>query len=169
MRLAFFLAALIPAMAGEPSDSLGIYFEFAHKPHKRTIKQLQEEVQSHLPANLTVSWRALQDNRGAEGFGRHVVIRFKGTCAARPFDNELAPLRPVLRLASTTVSEGRVLPYSVVDCDQVRRSLGRRVADVGRALGIVVAHELTHILENTLQHAKAGFMRQRISWEEVHR
>jgi hypothetical protein len=169
MRLALLLAAIIPAMASEPSDSLGIYFEFAHPPHERTVKQLQKEVRSHLPAHLRVSWRALQDNRGSEGFGQLVVIRFKGSCVARPADNEFAPLRPVLRLASTTVSEGRVLPYSVVDCDQVRRSLGRRVADVGRALGVVVAHELTHILENTIHHAKAGIMRQRIEWEEVHR
>jgi hypothetical protein len=168
MRFVVLIASMIPLMAGEQPDSLGIYFEFAHKPNARTIKQLQQEVRSHLPSNVDVRWRALRDNQGSESFDQLVVIRFKGECVARPTHNEWAPIRPVLRLAATPVAEGKVLPYSEVDCDQVRRSLGQRVADVGRALGVVVAHELKHILENTVHHAKTGIMRQRINWDEVH-
>jgi hypothetical protein len=54
-----------------------------------------------------------------------------------------------------------------VNCDQIRRSLGEKVLSFGRALGVVVAHELHHILRNSIRHAKAGWMRPDLDWKDL--
>lgn len=65
-------------------------------------------------------------------------------------------------LGSTEVSNGHVLPFGKVECDQVRKALffltpgadfRERQRALGMALGPVVAHELYHILARTTSHA----------------
>ena len=71
-------------------------------------------------------------------------------------------------LASTPVSDGRILPFSDVECDRIRRYIAPEVSSndtdkretvYGKALGRVVAHELYHIFAGTPVHAKEGVAR----------
>ena len=70
-------------------------------------------------------------------------------------------------LGTSLVSGGQVMPFSEVECDQVRKTLayeGRstemdRQCALGRAMGRVVAHELYHVLACTTKHAGNGLAR----------
>lgn len=119
------------------------------------------------PAGVSVTWRSTSENSGMEAFSRLAVVRFKGRCEVKspiPASN-FGTLGETTALASTRVSGGRVLPYTEVDCDEVRRALAylrpgaglaERQKTFGAALGRVVAHELYHILANRVEHAGEG-------------
>ena len=70
-------------------------------------------------------------------------------------------------LGTSLVSDGQVLPFSEVECDQVRKTLAYeeratemdRQCALGRAMGRVVAHELYHVLACTTKHAGRGLAR----------
>ena len=83
---------------------------------------------------------------------------------ARP-GNDFGTLGETDALGSTQVGQGRVLPFSEVECDHIRKALAymrpgsnqlERQNALGLALGRVVAHELYHILTRTTTHATAG-------------
>ena len=85
------------------------------------------------------------------------VLRFHGPCGpASVIQPKRAPL------AVTHVSDGEVLPFSDVDCSQVRASLagvgerGDSNVVIGRALGRVAAHELVHIVTRSRVHGRHG-------------
>jgi hypothetical protein len=68
-------------------------------------------------------------------------------------------------LGSTKVADSRVLPFSELECNRIRRSiapltLGTSVAErealLGRAMGRVLAHELFHVFGNTEKHGHEG-------------
>ena len=78
--------------------------------------------------------------------------------------------------ARTPVADGKVLPFSEVECDQVRASLhsatwGTRGQQsdlvLGRALGRVLAHELYHFLTQTSAHANNGIAKRSLSRAEL--
>jgi hypothetical protein len=169
MKVLPLLLLTLPLAAQTPS--LGIFLDFAKAPAAAALEEMKREVAARLRASqLELRWRALEENRGTEAFDRLVVVRFRGQCIARPqlpaLDESLPFVESAL-LASTSVNGGRVLPYSVVDCDQIRRSLGEKVFSFGSALGVVVAHELQHILSNSVRHAKSGWMRQALDWKDL--
>jgi hypothetical protein len=96
-----------------------------------------------------------------------VVVRFRGHCRATAMPpgppDELGPL------AWTHISDGRVLPFSEVECERVARAAqsalagGERVRAqqmVGRALGRVVGHELLHILLQRKPHSAKSIFRR---------
>jgi hypothetical protein len=79
--------------------------------------------------------------------------------------NDFGTLGETDALGSTQVAQGRVLPFSEVECDQIRKALAymhpgsnqlERQNALGLALGRVVAHELYHVLTRTTSHATAG-------------
>lgn len=164
------LLFVLPLTAGEFS-SLGIFLNFAEAPASALLEDMKNEIASRLaPRKLDLQWRLVQENHGSEPFDRLVVVRFRGRCVSRPAVASLEdsmPFADTVTLAFTPVTEGRVLPYSEVDCDQLRKSLGGRAAAFGRALGIVVAHELEHILGNSGEHAKVGWMRRALDWKDL--
>jgi len=69
--------------------------------------------------------------------------------------------------------DGKVLPFSDVECDRVRASIrsanGRQLSDLvlGRALARVLAHELYHVLARTPTHARAGLAKRSLSGIEL--
>ena len=71
-------------------------------------------------------------------------------------------------VGDTQVLDGRVLPFSEVRCDEVRRALSylapaatveQRQKALGLAMGRVVAHELYHVLAHTTEHTQRGLAR----------
>jgi hypothetical protein len=170
MKSILLLLFVLPISAAD-FPSLGIFLNFAESPALSTLEDMKREVTARLASRkLDLRWRNVQENRGNEPFDRLVVIRFRGRCIPRPALTALEDSLPFgerVTLAFTPVTDGHVLPYSEVDCDQIRRSLGERVLAFGRALGVVVAHELEHILKNSVEHANAGWMRQALDWKDL--
>lgn len=147
-------------MAG---TEVGVYLEFEQRPSPAVVDAMREQATAALKQiGFDIAWRLVSENHGNEAFERLVVVKFVGTCACRAV---LRPTRDILVLGSTSVSGGRVLPYSQVQCDRVRRVMpdvefasDRRIGDaaLGRVLGRVLAHELYHVFLGTTHHSKSG-------------
>ncbi|HWQ55582.1 MAG TPA: hypothetical protein VN442_17985 [Bryobacteraceae bacterium] len=150
--------------ADKKKPSVGIYVDYEAPPSALAVEAMKREVGSIMkPTGLGVDWRLLSENRGQEAFARLVVVRFKGSCRIQPSMDEVAAGQ--FALASTAVTDGHVLPFTEVECEQVRKSLqyaGNEDCDqekqraLGRAMGRVVAHELYHALAGTTAHASTG-------------
>jgi len=99
-----------------------------------------------------------------------VVVKFHGKCQLEyplpgASDQEVT-------LASTMVDRGHVMPFSDVQCDQVRKALPYattpdRQKAFGLALGRVLAHELYHFLADKTRHAAAGLASASHDWLEL--
>jgi hypothetical protein len=167
MKAPLLLAVVLPLTAADRPSSLGIFVDFSNAPAPGAVREMKQQVAALLnTSGMVLQWRTVQENRGAESFDQLVVVRFKGRCVARPGTPDLLDWDHVT-LASTVVRDGHVLPYSEVDCDQVRRSLGEKVGWLGRALGVVVAHEVQHVLQNTIRHATTGWMKRALDWKDL--
>jgi hypothetical protein len=79
-------------------------------------------------------------------------------------------------LGWTHVSDGQILPFTDVSCDQVREFvqtglLAFRAEDreekYGRALGRVLAHELYHIFANTMRHGSTGVAKESYNVQDL--
>lgn len=147
---------------------IGVYLDFERVPASVPFEVMEREVEELLkPVRVSVAWRLTNSNSGREAFSGLAVVRFRGRCEVHspiPARN-FGTLGEITTLASTRVSGGRVLPYTEVECDEVRKALayvGRgaglaeRQRAFGAALGRVVAHELYHILANRVEHAGEG-------------
>ena len=151
------------------SPSVAIFMDFDSQPGFASVQVMEKEVDALLkPSGVTLNWRLARDNDGTEVFSGLVVMKFRGQCRvegwAQP-GNDFGTLGEALALGSTQVSDGEVLPFSAVECDQVRKALGYlhpgtnqfdRQKALGLALARVVAHELYHILARTTSHASTG-------------
>jgi hypothetical protein len=171
MTRVWFLAALSLsslAYGAEKKPSVGVFMDFDAKPANIAVDAMKREVDEIMrPAGLRVDWRQVGENRGAEAFTGVVVVKFKGKCQVQPwlgesFETELTSDKVVL--GTSLVSNGQVLPFSEIECDQVRKLLAYqerstemdRQCALGRAMGRVVAHELYHVLACTTKHAGHG-------------
>jgi len=95
-----------------------------------------------------------------------IVARLQGVCALPAGDlDSYAPLAKAASLASTAVVEGRVIPFSTVNCANLSRTLAPMLAGepgarrdflYGRAVARVLAHEFYHILSGSTAHAAGG-------------
>jgi hypothetical protein len=161
----FILAAgfiTVPFAFAQSQPAVGVFLDFDSVPGAASVEVMKHEVDSLLKG-ISLNWRMLSENQGNEPFAGLVVLRFKGKCKVEPW---VQPSPGETRtLGATQVVNGRVLPYSEVECDEVRRALAylrpgasprERQKALGLALGRVVAHELYHILAHTTAHAARG-------------
>jgi hypothetical protein len=160
------------------SQSIGVFFEFEGLPPQLTIDTMQREVQSIMgPAGLVFSWHPLGSPGSQSTFVDLVVVKFKGSCSGTlpPYMRNGPGAEPV-PLASTPVSDGHVLHFSEVRCDELRHYLSGaatllnedgRSRLYGRALGRIVSHEMWHIFAETEKHASGGVAQAWHSREEL--
>jgi len=159
-------------------QSVGVFFDFEDRPAQLAIDTMEQEVASIMhPAGLTFAWRELNSSQGQGSFADLVVVKFKGSCNGvapqmpEPFSfNEETPL------ASTRTSNGQVLHFTDVYCNELRRYLSPEATPLnekgrellyGRALGRIVSHEMWHILAGTEKHASNGVARACHSRQEL--
>ena len=104
-----------------------------------------------------------------------VIVEFRGTCtpsssAASDASGDFA------RLAYSAVADGKVLPFTWVDCGAVGRILSSRLASRSKprqnrayavALARVLCHELYHVLGQTTSHTASGLTKARVLAEEL--
>jgi hypothetical protein len=103
-----------------------------------------------------------------------IVVDLRGTCHAGA--NKKAALENHTALASTNVTEGKLLPFSWVDCsaldNMLRPALARlsseqRDETYGRAMGRLLAHEFYHILAQTEEHTHSGITKKSFSQADL--
>lgn len=154
------------SLSGQP---LNVYLSNTKAATPIVLETLQSEIEELLlPANVAVHWHDGQGNVA----GQLAVIRFEGDCradAALPLGLAIGGTQDPEALGRTHVSNGVVLPFADIRCDQVRRFIqgplrsghGREAREqmLGRALARVIAHELYHILLRTTAHGKSGVAR----------
>jgi hypothetical protein len=145
------------------ASPVAVYLDFEEPPSDAAVEAMRKEASSVLDrVGIQIAWRLVSENQGNEPFERLVVVKLTGGCTCGGF---LPRAHESLVLGTTAVADGRVLPYSQVRCDAVRRLLpeieyasDRRTGDaaLGRVLGRVLAHELYHAVLGTVHHADAG-------------
>src|SRR4051812_890028 len=169
------LMILAASLVGTPTNvkhpSIGVFIDFDAAPASRSVDEMKKEAGKIMnSAGYVIDWRALKQNHGTESFANVVVVKFHGKCKLE--FPQVAPSNGDITLGSTLVAGGRVLPYSDVQCDQVRKAVsyakqGDRQRALGLAMGRVVAHELYHFLANTTKHAGAGLAAATHDWVEL--
>ncbi len=154
------------------APAIAIFLNFDKNPAPALLQEMQREVAAIMkPAGLHFDWRELNNPRGDESFADLVVVHFRGSCnMSSPLAfSELGPAGSAPSLASTNISNGRVLPFSEVECDHLRHYIAPQLpADttdaqrellLGRAMARVLSHELYHIFAATKKHAHDGIAR----------
>jgi hypothetical protein len=119
-------------------------------------------------AGYRVEWRDAHNSKRETTSAKLIVVELLGACGtlagSRAGDSVAVPAR----FATTAVSEGRVLPFSSVDCASLNSALtgplatepgARRDYLFGRAIARVLAHEFYHVLLKTGDHAHEGIAR----------
>ncbi len=168
-------ALLLLACSAFAREPLTVVAQFERAYSDPAVKEMQRELQALMVnSGVDLSWRLLSDLAISDSFPDLVVIKFHGACDAS------APSRPWSgkpgALAYTHVSDGQVLPFSEVDCDEIRSFVSGKFGvasvplgdiELGRALGRVMAHELYHIRTHSRSHAREGVARRTLSSAEL--
>lgn len=157
----------------EPS-TLTILFHFDARHSEVAFQEAQRELDAIMkPAGLRLEWRNRDDITTSDSFPELAVVDFRGRCRLETVD---LPQAASGSLARTYVSDGEVLRFSEVDCDQVRASLhstasGHRAPQseliLGRAMARVLAHELYHVLAQTTSHQSRGIAKRSMSQADL--
>jgi hypothetical protein len=156
----------IVCLAAQPIE---ILFDFKTPPETAVVSVMKSEIREILqPARLNLQFQRLGDAESLQSFRKIVLVRFQGACHAdwsvSPIQLDQPALLDYPALGRTEVSEGRVLPFVYIFCNEVRAFVPSvsRISQqqmYGRALGRVVVHELYHALLSTLEHTHDGIAR----------
>jgi hypothetical protein len=154
--------------------------DFDSKPAAVPLAVMEKEAGDLLKsAGVSLDWRLLRQNHGVDSFAGLVVLKFRGECRVDTWSklaSDFGSIGEVETLGATRVDRGHVLPYTEVQCDQVRKALAylkpsagskERQNALGLALGRVVAHELYHVLMRTTAHAKQGLAKATQSLQDL--
>jgi len=135
------------------------------------VKDLKAQLIAVLrSAGLQIGWWSARDRlTGVDG--DLITIDLQGTCDPWAAPNRGMPSAPVA-LASTAVSDGRVLPFSQVDCTAVNRFLSvslealpasQRERVYSRALARLLAHEVYHVMTQSTAHRTSGIAKATVT------
>lgn len=140
----------------------------SHVPPAAQHEMRQEAARVLNLQGVRFVWRDWNGLEHGENLDRIVVLRFaKGGEAGTTLQGEGGTL------GETEVREGRVLPFVTVDVERVHDALSRSRtrthpdAQLGRALGRVLAHELYHALSGSLEHDQEGVAKASLSSDEL--
>lgn len=161
------LAAFVSAQADELPARVAVLMKFDHPPSAAIVQTIQREVSTIFkPAGISLDWSLWKKNTSFETNTDLVVLRFKGKCGWSPVSiSNMRPFDEGLTLARSSVRQGQVLPFAEIHCDQVQKLMRPILAGplvMGTAIGRVVAHELYHILGNTLEHGSEGLSKRSV-------
>jgi hypothetical protein len=178
MRALFCAAALVACLVPGLSQTkanpspLTILFRFHGPASDIAFQEMKRELDSLMkPSVYRPEWRNRDELASSENFESLVIVEFHGECR---MDTEFRSPERNAPLGRTHLANGVVLPFSEVECDEVRASLGRRKEPalqsnrtLGRALARVLAHELYHILARSPEHASQGVAKRSFSKSDL--
>lgn len=168
----FALCASVPGPVVPKKHPLVVFLRGTEQQDTFTILAMRDEVRKLLkPAGYDVEFRSVT---GAEPIlGPLIVAEFQGQCSAAAHRDDT--LRN-FNLATTDISNGRILPFSHVHCpvvsrlltgDLMEKPLAQRQMLFGRSLGRIVAHEIYHILADEPGHQDHGIAKSHFSAREL--
>ncbi|MEQ1883481.1 MAG: hypothetical protein ABL967_00340 [Bryobacteraceae bacterium] len=147
------------------TGEVSVYLK-AHGDHSPSaMSEMKAEMDKLMRSvGVTLHWKDSVKDLGST-HAELVVLELRGTCDA-PRRVPTGPrLQNLTSLASTAVSDGRILPFSWLDCAALSRFIGGSIADLpapqrdftyGRAMARLAAHEFYHILGRQSEHAQTG-------------
>jgi hypothetical protein len=154
--------------------SVTILFKFESAHSQIAVQEMKRELGTLMdPLGFELDWRDRGDTAKADVFEDLVLVDFRGRCSMLAAD---LPGQGNGALAHTAVSDGKVLPFSEVECDRVRAFLHSAKAGaegqppdlaLGRALARVLAHELHHVLSQSTAHSDSGLAKPSLSRAEL--
>lgn len=166
----FGLCSHLSEPVGPPLHPVVVYLKGAGAQNASTLNAAKQELSKILrPAGYSVEFRTSLEQPVE---GSLVVMEFRGECNGQPIESSVAPSD----LATTSVVQGRVLPFTKVQCSMIRQTVGSALAGVtpgmrdvlvGRSVGRVMAHELYHILANETHHSAEGVAKTSFSSSEL--
>ena len=149
------------------------------KPHSEaSVVALRQELSNLLePAGFAVNVMLRSELPAYPEFSELVVFEMKGSCSMQDLPSPMG-VPPDERgpLAMAYSSDGQILHFGEVECDRVRQCLQRvtgrgspekHQAAFGTALGIVIAHELYHMIGGSKAHTKSGLTKKSLSAREL--
>jgi hypothetical protein len=158
------------------SDRIVVYLG-AHEPDisRAVVRGMQQEAGDLMrPVGYQVHWLEQGEAREVQA-AFLFVVGLKGPCHPSPGPSGRFQAAKA-RLAFTFVENGRILPFSDVDCSALREFLAPALARqpksqrdliYGRAMGRLLAHELYHLVGQTKDHAHAGVAQAELSAREL--
>ncbi len=167
----FGLCSHLPEPLAPTLPTLFVFLKGTQSQSPDTLREMRREVQQLMADTFKVEFRTPQDLEPISG--RLVVMELKGVCG------ESGPEAKVANgddLATTSVADGHVQPFSKVNCSTVSALLApalvavpaeQRPALIGRSLGRVMAHELYHIVADETRHVHAGVAKSSFSSVEL--
>lgn len=168
------MVCLLPAFAETRTSSspLAILFRFDGPYSQAAFHEMERELATLMePSALLPEWHDRRDVTPADSFQSLVMVNFHGRCRVEPAAALADGDKP---LAWTHVVDGKVLPFSDVECDRVRASIHsangiRQLSDLvlRRALARVLAHEIYHVLARTSTHTGAGLAKRSLTGIEL--
>ena len=138
-----------------PKATVAVYLKADKSESLPFLRQELTELMA--PAGIQLQWPNPNSRIQAD---RVISVELRGTC--KPTESS-GKFKTGTSLASTAVQDGRVLPFSWVDCGAVDRFLGKSLKNVsnkqevyGKALARLLAHEFFHVLAETEEHTPGG-------------
>lgn len=166
----FGLCGHLSEPVGPPLHAVVVFLKGAEAQQANTLNGAKQELSKILrPAGYSVEFRT---SPGEPVEGSLVVMEFRGECNGEPVTARVGPSD----LATTSVVQGRVLPFTKIQCAMIRQTVlpalagvAPRLRDalVGRSIGRVMAHELYHILANEIHHSTEGVAKTSFSSSEL--
>jgi hypothetical protein len=123
-------------------------------------------------AGFRVIWRSVSNPPSTAGAENLVMVELRGVCMPQFAATAVVPLSSAARLASSSMADGKILPFSWVDCVALNRFLATAASSqskaeqdnlFGRSMARLLAHELYHVLAQADDHAPAGIAKARFS------
>lgn len=157
----------VPAPSASPTPT-AVLFEFS----RPVAESFWEELKVELDRNATpvspehsMTWMKRQEFRDGMEYPEVVQVRLRGHCNAdlrADWQYADGPLGWVHLIG------GEIQPVVYVDCDRIGQTLERQIRgknqkerqqEFARAVSRVVAHELTHIYQQSRKHSSGGLQR----------
>lgn len=168
--------ALLYAAVASKMTPVTVLVDFESSHSDVSLPLMKGELQHLLqPLGLNVDLQVKSDLPDKAEFTELVIFRMKGSCSMKPLPiSALSDERGPLAMAYS--SDGTVLHFGEVECDRVRQCLSRVLGKansrknqsyLSTALGLVIAHEMYHMLANSKAHTKSGLTKRGLSAQEL--
>jgi hypothetical protein len=156
------------AGSNDPADAeLVVYLKAGADQPSRPIELMKRELGSLMHSiGHRLAWQDSRDPHRGWSASFLVVVELHGSCGMPAGSSSPDAVSGELKdLASTSVVENAVLPFSQVNCAHLTRMLApalaaeagaRRDFLYGRAMARVLAHELYHVIARTSDHMRDG-------------